>query len=60
MQKLILEQIENNQNSEKFDRQTAKKSLVNLSDKCRDTADVHHRGADSLQSLYCNRIQDDA
>ena len=38
-------------NSEKFDSETSKLQLVNLSEMSRDTAGVHQREADSLQSF---------
>ena len=39
------------QNSEKFDSKTSKLQPVNLSEMSRDTASVHQRAADSLQSF---------
>ena len=41
----------NPQNSEKFDSETLKLFLVNLSEKRRDIVGVHQRTADSLQRL---------
>ena len=43
----------NKQNSEKFDTETSKLQPVNLPETSRDTAGVHQRAADSLESL-CN------
>ena len=39
------------QNGEKFDSETSKLQPVNLSETSRDTAGVHQRAADLLQSL---------
>ena len=43
---------ENKQNSEKFDGKTSKLQPVNLSETSGDTAGVHERATDSLQSFF--------
>ena len=39
------------QNSEKFDSETSKPQPVDLSETSRDTAGIHQKEADSLQSF---------
>ena len=41
------------QNSERFDSKTSNLQPVNPSETSRDTAGVHQRAADSLQSFEC-------